>query len=79
MSGWWEQGDGAFGQDADTISGGHKHLETPVYVAAFNDFRLEEFSAMLRKLPWKEPEHVQVFVQDQDADTFTVMAPCITR
>ena len=70
-------GYGAFGQDADQVSGGTKHLEVPLYVAAFNSFQLDEFLAMLRTLPWIEPACVQVFVQEEDEDTFRVMKPLV--
>jgi hypothetical protein len=66
---------GAFGRDADHISGGNKHLETPLYVAAFNLFSLNEFVDMLRTLPWHEPRSVQVFVQEQEEDKFRLIEP----
>ena len=71
-----ERSYGAFGQDVDHVSGGHKHLETPLYAAGFNYFNLDDFLNMLRTLPWKEPENVQVFVQEQDEDKFRLIEPC---
>lgn len=66
------QGHFPFGRHADHSSGGDKHLEVPIYVAAFNYFRLDDFLEMLKELPWKEPRLVQVFVMDQDDDRFSV-------
>lgn len=73
INNWLRKHDhGAFGEDATIASGGEKHLETPVYLAAFNFFDLDEFLAFLRTLPWEEPENVQVFVQGQEEEKFTV-------
>jgi hypothetical protein len=72
-----ERGYGAFGQHVDHVSGGHKHLETPLFAAGFNMFDLGDFLDMLRTLPWKEPSNVQVFVQEQDEDKFRIIEPCV--
>jgi hypothetical protein len=69
-------GYGAFGPDADQVAGGHKHLEAPLYVAGFNHFVLDAFVAMLRDLPWDEPEAVQLFIKDQEDLCFRVVHPC---
>jgi len=61
-----------FGVDADRVAGGSKHLETPLYIAAFNYLFIEDFLRFVFSLPWEEPENVQVFIQGQDEDRFTV-------
>ena len=69
-----EQGYGPFGPDADRVAGGTKHLETPLYVAAFNYLDVDAFMARLRTLPWEYPSAVQVFLQTQEENTFRLMA-----
>lgn len=73
-----DHGYGAFGQNADHVAGGHKHLEMPLYVAGFNYFVLSDFLTMLRALPWREPDAVQVFVKEQDESKFTMVEPCLS-
>jgi len=67
-----ERNYGKFGVDADKISGGTKCLETPLFVAAFNYFDIEDFLEFLSSLQWKEPENVQVFVKGQEENIFTL-------
>ena len=55
--------------------GGEKNLETPVFVGAFNYFDSEDFVGFLKTLPWLEPECVQVFIQKQEEDIFTLINP----
>ena len=52
--------------------GGTKVPEVDVWAAAFNyvaDYRIIDHVAAC---PWKEPEYVQVFIQGQEEDRFTV-------
>ena len=51
--------------------GGDKNMECDVYLAAFNYMPLEHLLAAVRGARWNSPEHVQVFVQDEDEDRFT--------
>ena len=67
---------GVFSVDADVISGGRKHLETPLFVAAFNHFRLEDFCNYVRSLKWEYPDCVQVIIQEQNDDKFRLIEPC---
>jgi len=67
---------GSFSVDADVISGGRKHLETPLFVAAFNYFNLDEFCAFVRSLKWEYPGCVQIFIEEQEDDKFRLIEPC---
>ena len=60
----WEVGNEAVG--------GAKNIETPLYIAAFNYLDTEGFVEHLKGLPWLEPENVQMFIQEQDDERFTV-------
>lgn len=68
-----ERGKGTFGGDVNDVLGGTKHLETPVYVAAFNHFDIEAFIAFIKTLPWREPENVQLFVKGQEENKFALI------
>lgn len=54
------------------VIGGEKWFETPLFIAAFNYFDCGAFIEYLKSLVWKEPSCVQVFVQEQDEDIFTL-------
>jgi len=45
--------------------GGEKHLESVLFVAAFNHFPEEEFFVFLKSLPWFERRLVQVMIKRQ--------------
>lgn len=49
----------------DCHAGGRHPMTANVYGGAFNGFDVEGFLAMLRSLPWREPQHVQVLTQDE--------------
>jgi hypothetical protein len=51
--------------------GGEKNMECDVYLAAFNYMPLEHLLAAIRGARWNRPEHVQVFVKDEDEERFT--------
>lgn len=70
-----ENGHRSFGHSAGRVSG-DRYLETPLYIAAFNYLRIDAFMAMLSSLPWKEPENVQLFIEDQDDDKFQLFELC---
>ena len=69
-----EQGHPPFGEDADICSGGSKHLECPLYIAAFKNFPTETFLGLVFGLPWDEPENVQVFIKDEEDERFTLIS-----
>lgn len=61
-----------FGPELGSVQdayGGHKALEAPLFVAAFNYLPEDEFLAFLRTLPWKYPDEVQYIVQREHDDT----------
>lgn len=76
INAWLAPRYGAFGVDADWIAGGTKHLEAPLYIAAFNHFDLDAFCAFLRTLPWLYPQHVQLFVQEENDNCWRLLTPC---
>lgn len=63
---------GSFGKEADSPNT-QKCLETPIFTAAFNYFDLGGFVAFINLLDWEERENVQIFVQEQEDDKFTIM------
>ena len=44
-----------------------------VYIGAYHRFPLEEFIAHLQSIEWEHPEHVQLFVQDEEDSEFRVV------
>ncbi len=72
-------GYGVFGRDADDIAGGNKHLETPLYVAAFNYFGSRAFADFVEFLTWNEPENVQLLIQEQNENKFMFLIDGIKR
>lgn len=50
-----------------------KHLEAPIFVAAFNMFELDKFIKFIKSLPWRCPECVQIFIQRQDDCKFALI------
>lgn len=65
-------------------AGGDKYLETVVLVGAFNGLDLKGLVAHLRALSWKQgrvrewdySRRVQLFVQEQDDDGFSMIYVC---
>lgn len=55
------------------IYGGHKFMEVPLYGAAFNYVEVRSMMDALQAARWKEPEHVRLFICDQDDDTFSML------
>jgi hypothetical protein len=55
--------------------GGHKALETPMFVAAFNGLPEDGFLALLATLPWEWPDDVQVLIQRQHDERFEILTP----
>jgi len=52
--------------------GGTKHLETPIYIGAFNYLCNYDFFNHIRSIGWEYPEDLQLMLQEQDDDCFTV-------
>ena len=70
-----ERNYGDLGQDVDAVAGGTKHLETPLFVAAFNFFSVDAFVNFVRSLEWQEKEGVQIFVKDHGSARFSLLEP----
>lgn len=58
--------------DCPRCAGGSKSLETPIAIGAFNHWNEQAFIEFLKKLPWTEPENVQIMFKGQEEDTFTI-------
>ena len=56
--------------------GGQKHLETPIYVGAFNYLVPSAFANFVFSLPWEYPESVQLMIKGQEDEEFTVYSLC---
>lgn len=54
------------------VYGGSKHMEIPLWGAAFNYVGVREIMKAVSAAAWKEPQFVQVFICDQEDDIFTV-------
>lgn len=76
INSWLQENDYGVFSNVDIVSGGRKHLETPLFAAAFNYFNLENFCNFVRSLKWKHPNCVQIFIQEQEDDKFRLIEPC---
>ena len=56
--------------------GGQRKLETPIFVGAFNYLDHTAFIRFVFSLPWDAPENVQVLIQGQDDNVFTIYSLC---
>jgi len=65
----------AFGtfKEIGQYAGGKKHIETPLYAAAFNYFPIKEFMYFVFSLNWECPDDVQIFIEDQEEDRFKLI------
>jgi len=54
------------------VYGGAKHMEIPLWGAAFNKLLVSDFMDAVRAAAWEYPENVRVFICDQDDDTFEI-------
>lgn len=55
----------------DNASTGTKAMETNICLGGFNYLDLPHLITCVKAAPWKEPEHVQLFVMEDDDDVFT--------
>jgi hypothetical protein len=61
----------ALGRHTDAYYG-EKCLEATVFVGAFNFLHSEEFVQAVQKAGWRSPENLQLMLQKQDDDRFTL-------
>ena len=59
-------------KDVGGHAGGSKHVECRVYVAAFNHAETKQIVKAVEQAPWREREAVQLFVREQEEESFTV-------
>ncbi len=52
-------------------SGGSKVLEHNIATGAMNHLDLPDFVSRLKAIKWEEPEHVRLFVCEQEDDAFS--------
>ncbi len=50
--------------------GGTKVMEANLWAGAFNNLDLSALREHLRTLPWEEPRYVQLFIKEQEDDTW---------
>jgi len=53
-------------------AGGTKYMECRVYLSAFNHADTEVILRAVEQAPWVDREMVQVFVKEQEEDTFVL-------
>lgn len=53
--------------------GGHKVLETPLWLGAFNYLHIGSLLKFMRGVQWEYPDEVQLIVKDQDSDLFEIL------
>jgi hypothetical protein len=56
----------------DHLAGGNKAFEASMYATAFNYLSVEALAVALSTLPWKNRESVQLLLQGQNDDAFTI-------
>lgn len=57
--------------DQHIISGG-KPMGACVYGGAFNFLKIDDFISVVEKQPWRERECVQLLIQDEEEERFTM-------
>lgn len=53
--------------------GGHKVLETPLWVGAFNYLHIGDLLQFMQGVSWDYPDEVQLIVKDQHSDIFKIL------
>ncbi len=56
--------------DQHTIT--NRPMQACVYGGAYNFFEREEFVRVVRSLPWRQPQNVQLLTQGEEEQRFTV-------
>ncbi|NEO83187.1 MAG: hypothetical protein F6J87_02835 [Spirulina sp. SIO3F2] len=51
---------------------GGKGMQACVYGGAFNHFRTQDFIKVVKSQLWKQPQSVQLLIQDEDDEYFTM-------
>jgi hypothetical protein len=63
---------GVFMPVGDDYYNGPKAFEALVYIATANYLNKDEFLAMFRSLPWRDPSNVQMLIKGQHDGRFSV-------
>ena len=58
-------------------AGGSKPMASLVFAATFFDFRFSPFMDRVRRLPWQEPERVQLLVREEGMERFAIFTKFI--
>jgi len=64
-------GGGEF-RDVTEYAGGYKHLESRVYLSAFNHADTNDIVAAVRKTSWRDGNEVQLFIKEQEEELFAL-------
>ena len=60
-------------KEVDTVSGGYKWLQAIVYAWGANYLNTEAFLKVVRDAPWENPDHVQVFVKEEEEEVWRML------
>ncbi len=59
----------------DGYAVGHKVMQCDVFLSAANFLYIDEFVKEFNKVPWEDPDSVQLLLKDEEDDRFTVYTP----
>lgn len=69
---WLQEKENINLNELDCHAGGNKCMQASVWGGAFNYFNIQEFTDYLLTLPWEFPDNVQVMIQDEHDEQFTL-------
>ncbi|UBF29352.1 hypothetical protein K9N68_16855 [Kovacikia minuta CCNUW1] len=49
-----------------------KSMQACVYGGAYNFLKVNEFIELVKSQPWREPQNVQILIQDEEDERFTL-------
>jgi hypothetical protein len=72
INAWLEENGYGILVDIGEFAGGGKAMQTNVYGGAFNFLKIDAFIKLVKAQPWREPENVQLLIQDEEESRFTL-------
>ena len=77
---WLQQnGKGPFDNLDQQVFSGGKAMGACVYGGAFNFLKINDFISVVEKQSWRERENVQLLIQDEEEERFTMYTLSNTR
>ncbi|MEH2207720.1 MAG: hypothetical protein V7K53_27235 [Nostoc sp.] len=67
-----ENGKGVLDNLNEHVSSGGKAMQARVYGGAFNFLKVDEFIEVVKAQSWRELENVQLLIQDEQEERFTI-------